>query len=147
MGKQGNSNCSTGLHRGAEHTGLLLRCCCARLSWGRLCSSAAQGQGSDPRQRDRAAREPKRGNWERQGKASVRGEGEPCRTAMNKLGATAPSTLQSMNYWKMGKHGRSCNDRMQLNCPLSVFFLVNWSSQENCKKKNLKMLVCHSEVL
>lgn len=64
------------------------------------------------------------------------GERDPCRIAINNLGTTAPSTLQSTNYWKMGKHGqKSYNHRMQLNCLLSVFFLFNQFSQENGNSK------------
>lgn len=44
----GNSNCSTGLRRGAERAGSLLRCLCAGLSWGSLCKSAAQAWGKGP---------------------------------------------------------------------------------------------------
>lgn len=64
------------------------------------------------------------------------GEREPCQIAVNNLGATAPSMLQSTNYWKVGKHGqKSCNHRMELNCLLSVFFLFNQVPQENCNSK------------
>jgi len=55
---------------------LLLQCFDAGLSWGGLCDSATEGQGSDLRQQDGAARETKRGNWERQGNASVWVKGE-----------------------------------------------------------------------
>lgn len=130
MRKQGNSNCNTGLRWEAEHTGLLPWCCWAGLGLAEL--------GQALKQRSRGARVfLTRGSVRLGSKRAEEGElgkiresqpvqwGGALWTVINKLGKTAPSTVQSMRYWKMGKHGQGYNHRIQLNCPLSVFFLFS----------------------